>query len=128
MKEFFYIIATGCFTIFGVIIGACLSFAINRRNQYTVSRRKLLDRLLLLKHDLQGGTNFIFSHIHGTTPETWNESFKDILILYNNVVDWAPFYRKCKLRKAWNQYKGNITNEYLLILFITTSFLPSGLA
>lgn len=110
------VIITGIFTIMGVIIGAYLSFAINRRNQYKTFVRKLLDRLMLLRHDLQGGTNFILSHIHGTTPETWDESFKDIWILYNSVVDWAPFYRKYKIRKAWNQYKGNITSEDLLFM------------
>ncbi len=91
----------------GAVIGSFATFIIYRHSQYMASRRKLLNRLELLRHGLQGGTYPLNKGLDGTTPKTWNESFKIIMTLYNSVMDWAPFYRKCRIQKAWEQYKND---------------------
>ena len=102
--------------IIGAIIGSVTTIFVFWYSQYRTSRRKLLDRLMLLKHDLQGETYPLNNDMTDSEPETWNKSFKNIWTLYNSFMDWAPFHRKCRMHKAWNQYKNDTIDGYQTFL------------
>ena len=94
--------------IFGAILGAAIgsitTIFIYWYGQHKASRRKLLDKLLLLKDDVWWNCKV------NTTQSTkiWNNSLNDILIFYNTVYDWSLPCQRIRLKKAWKKYKGEI--------------------
>jgi hypothetical protein len=36
----------------------------------------------------------------------WDESFKEIWLLYSSLIDVSPFWKRRRLQTAWYAYKG----------------------
>lgn len=88
----------------GVFIGSFITVIIYWHSNYKSTKRKFIDKLTILKDDVWWNCQV------NTTQysKMWNNSLKDILLLYNSVYDWSLPCKRTRLQKAWKEYKGEI--------------------
>ena len=85
----------------GVAFGVATTIFLYWFNRYTTARHALIDRLLLLKHDVHWDCN------PSDVFKTWDASLKEVWLLYNAFIPIAPpILRRGRVRKAWRDYKG----------------------
>jgi hypothetical protein len=86
--------------LIGALAGVISTLCLYWYNRYSSAKRNFSDKLIFLKHD-------VWYNCDDTKVfEVWNESLKDIWILYNAFVDVAPPRKRKKVTKAWGVYKG----------------------
>jgi len=85
---------------FGAIIGGFVTIFLYWHNRYTSAKRALINRLTILRHDVWW--NCKDSDIF----KKWDESLEEIWVLYNSLMDVFPLWRRRKLQRAWEEYKG----------------------
>jgi len=96
----------------GVIVTICLYW----HSRYISTKRPLVNRLSTLLYDV---------HYNCSEPDvykTWDESLKEIWVLYNAYRDFASPFKRGRLRKAWENYKGenpdrlkNLANDGIIV-------------
>jgi hypothetical protein len=86
----------------GVLVGAIVTIALYWHSRYSSAKQALYNRLSLILYDVQwnceSSQNAIF--------KMWDPSLKELLPLYNDVMLFAPPFKRDKIRKAWQEYKG----------------------
>jgi len=92
--------------LIGSLIGVLVTLIIYWDSRRTSTKRSLEDRLLILRHDVW------FTCTAADVFKTWDASLHELWILFNAYYDFAPFWRRGRVRQAWDKYKG--TNNYVL--------------
>ncbi len=81
-------------------ISVIVTIVLYWHRRYISTKRALVNRLSTLQHDV---------HHDCSEPDvykTWDESLKEIWVLYNVYSDFASPFKRGRLRKAWENYKG----------------------
>lgn len=86
--------------LIGTFIGIIVTVMVYWHSRYTSAKRALCDRLTILRHDVWW--NCTDSEVF----KTWDASLKGIWLLYNALFDFAPFWKRRRIRNAWEKYKG----------------------
>lgn len=84
----------------GSVIGVVVTIGLYWHSRYISTKRSLVDRLSILLHDV---------HWNCSDPDvhkTWDTSLKDIWVLYNAFMDFAPPIKRGRVRNVWENYKG----------------------
>ena len=86
--------------LIGGVLGAVVIIGLYWHSRYSSTKRALVDRLTILLHDVWWNCS------ESDVFKTWDASLKEILVLHNAFMDFAPPIKKGRVRKAWEQYKG----------------------
>ncbi len=86
--------------LIGTIIGIVATFILYWHSRYTCAKRALADRLAILQHDVWW--NCTDSEVF----KMWDTTLKEIWGLYNALFSFAPFWKRRRIRIAWEKYKG----------------------
>jgi len=86
--------------LIGAILGAAIAVGLYWHGRYISAKRALADRLIILRHDVWWNCN------DSEIFKVWDASLKEIWLLYNALSDFTPFWKRKKITKAWDVYKG----------------------
>jgi len=86
--------------IIGALIGVAITVILYWHSRYISTKRALIDRLSILKHDV------FWNCYDQDIFRTWDVSLKEIWLLYNAVFDFVPFWKRTSMQNAWGNYKG----------------------
>lgn len=92
--------------LIGSLIGVAVTCIIYLDSRRTSAKRALKDRLFILRYDVW------FTCTEADVYKTWDTSLKELWILFNAYYDYVPFWRRYRVRKAWEKYKG--VNHFIL--------------
>ncbi len=92
--------------LIGSLIGVLVTLIIYWDSRRTATKRAIKDRLLILSDHVW------FTCTDSDVFKTWDASLNELWILFNAYYDYAPFWRRRRIRKAWEKYKG--VNNYVL--------------
>jgi len=92
--------------LIGSLIGVTITLILYLDSRRTSTKRALADRLLILRYDVW------FDCSETDVFKTWDASLKELWVLFNAYYDYVPFWKRCRVRKAWEKYKG--VNHYIL--------------
>lgn len=93
-----------CSGLVGSIIGVIITITLYWHSRYIVTRRALVDRLIILRHDV------FWDCSDGDVFKQWNSTLKEIWLLYNAFMDFVPPLQRKRICKAWKEYKGEDTD------------------
>ena len=86
--------------LIGSILGVAVTIGLYWHSRYISTKRVLIDMLSILLHDV---------HWNCSEPDvfkTWDASLKEIWVLYNAFMDFAPPIKRGRVRRVWENYKG----------------------
>jgi hypothetical protein len=92
--------------LIGSLLGVTVTLVIYLESRRASTKRAIEDRLLILRHDVW------FTCADADVFKAWDASLKELWILFNAYYDYAPFWRRPRVRRAWEKYKG--VNHYIL--------------
>ncbi|MFH0771291.1 MAG: hypothetical protein V1933_01570 [Candidatus Omnitrophota bacterium] len=84
----------------GSVIGVIATIGLYWHSRYISTKRAIVDRLSILQHDVY------WNYSESDVFKTWDASLKEIWVLYNAFMDFAPPIKKGKACRAWKNYKG----------------------
>jgi len=86
--------------IIGAIIGVAATIVLYWHSRYISTKRALVDRLITLRYDVW------YNCTDADIFKQWDTTLKEIWLLYNALFDFAPFWKRKSIAKAWDTYKG----------------------
>ena len=89
--------------LIGALIGIVVTVMLYWHSRYTSTKRALSDRLTILRHDVW------WNRTDSEVFKMWDASLKEIWLLYNALFDFAPFWKRRRIRtprsKSPSRYK-----------------------
>ena len=87
----------------GALLGILCTLLLYWHGRYSSTRRVLADRLIILRHDVWWNCKDNVDDVF----KTWDASLKELWILFNAHYEFALFWKRRSVCKAWEKYKGS---------------------
>ncbi len=92
--------------VVGALFGVLATLCMYLHSRYSATRRALSDRLIILRYDIW------WNCTDADVFKAWDASLKELWVLFNAYYDFTPFWRRRRVREAWEKYKG--VNHYIM--------------
>ena len=92
--------------LIGSLLGVAATLVLYLASRRSSTKRALADRLIILRYDVW------WDCTDADVFKIWDASLKELWILFNAYYEFAPLWRRRRVRKAWEKYKG--VNHYIL--------------